>query len=194
MGNLTQSIPDQDLNHLAELGKGILARVRGEIPDRVRSFVTEEDILQNTYWDAITEFGPAGPGRLPTVTEGWLLTAARNNLRDVIRWLDAAKRGGDWVRAESAPGELASLVEQVAFVTTTPSREAARAAAAPRVHEAIEQLPPLCREAIRAVYLSGLTAAAAARELDCTPGAVLMRVMRGRKLLHDLLGCTSANV
>ena len=57
-----------------------------------------------------------------------------------------------------------------------------------RLHEALSRLPDEYRETISMYYLGGRNCATVAASLGITEAAVRQRLVRGRLMLHDLLG------
>lgn len=57
-----------------------------------------------------------------------------------------------------------------------------------RLHEALARLPDEYRETISLYYLDGRKCATVAASLGITEAAVRRRLVRGRLMLHDLLG------
>ncbi len=56
-----------------------------------------------------------------------------------------------------------------------------------RLHAALARLPDEYRETISLYYLDGRDCAGVAATLGVSPGAVRMRLLRGRLMLYDLL-------
>ena len=160
--------------------------VAGRVPERLRSVLSEEDVLQETYTDAflaIARFEPVGDGAFGA----WLRTLARNNLRDAIRALEADKRGGA-VRARRG-GSLDALVAELAERTgASPGAAAGRAETAAAVRAAVERLPEAHARVVRAHDLEGRPIEAIAAELGRSPGAVWLLRNRALKRLVELLG------
>ena len=57
-----------------------------------------------------------------------------------------------------------------------------------RLHEALSRLPDEYRETISMYYLDGRSCATVGASLGITDAAVRQRLVRGRLMLHDLLG------
>ncbi len=182
---------------LAELlerhGPAVRGGLRGMIPARWQSLLSEDDVMQQTYADAamgLASFESRGDGAL----RGWLAALARHNLLDAIKWLEAEKRGGRARRRLETPDDQSyvALWEHLAATSATPSRHAARGEARGVLATALENLPPLYRRVIELYDLRGSPAAEVAAELSRSTGAVFMLRSRAHERLAGLLGPSSA--
>lgn len=174
-------------------GPPVRAGLRGAIPARWQSLLSEDDVMQQTYADAVLGlegFEPRGDGAF----RGWLAALARHNLLDAIKWLEADKRGGRDRRRLEQPDEqsYAALWEHLAVTSATPSRSAARGEARGVLAAALEKLPPLYRRVIELYDLRGAPAEEVAAELNRSKGAVFMLRSRAHERLAGLLGPQSA--
>lgn len=174
---------------LCEHAPAVRAALAGRIPRRWRSVLSIDDVLQQTFTDALLDIGtfdPDGDGAF----SGWLVRIAQYNLRDAVRMLAAVKRGGRSYRvqfdnpAQSADVLLSSLTDGA----TKPSRHIARAEAAEILKAAMSRLPPSYRCVVRLFDLEGHDAAAVAKELGRSTGAIYMLRARAHERLRDLLG------
>src|SRR5262249_7943932 len=156
----------------------LAAAVARRLPGSLRGVIGVEDVLQKAFtraWQAIRQFQPQGPDAFYR----WLATIARGELRDLVRAEQAAKRDHRR-RGGNDPGDAAasSVVDLIALVAVheqTPSRSAARHEREQALVKALDSLPETYRRALQVRYLQGLSVAAAAAELGCSEGAVLMR-------------------
>jgi RNA polymerase sigma-70 factor (ECF subfamily) len=198
-------LPDDDLIRRASCGDrpaliellerhGLTVRrqLEGKIDPRWQSLLSEDDVMQETYADAllgIRAFRPEGEGSFVR----WLARIARNNLLDAIRELESLRQGGDRVRLGQAEADEASagLLAALRGTMATASREAMRQEAAVHLHRAMAQLPHAYREVVRRYDLDGETAKQVAEVLGCSPGAVYMRRARALDMLRELLGSSS---
>ncbi len=164
----------------------------GKIPRRWRSVLSEDDIMQQTYVDAVLGIGEFN-SRCEDSFAGWLARIALNNLRDALKTLQAGIHGGDRHRAEPGAGEeyLAFLGRLLADTGGSPSHISCRDEAIAALMRAVPQLsePQAC--AVIMCDLEGLPADDAAHVLNRSPGAVHMLRHRGRQRLHEIMGNTS---
>jgi RNA polymerase sigma-70 factor (ECF subfamily) len=164
------------------------------LPRSLRGVLGVEDVLQGAFaraWGSVRRFRPGAPGAFYR----WLARIARRELCALIRAERAAKRdhrrrAGD-VRADGASGPVADLVERLAVHYDTPSRSAARHEGERALLEALDDLPEAYRRVLQLRYLRGLSVAAAAAELGCSEGAVMMRCQRAIEKLREALGSAS---
>lgn len=177
---------------LVRYGPSIRSDVAGRIPGRLRSLLSDDDVMQQTYADAFRSIGgfvSQGDGSFAR----WLATLARCNVRDAVKMLEAQKRGGRSRRA-SQPGSGDSsmlLLEELATTGTSPSQHAARAEAWADIETAIGSLPPQYAQVVQLYDIEGRPIDEVAIVMERTSGAVYMLRARALDQLHDLLGRTS---
>jgi len=173
-------------------GPLVRERLGHEIPKRFCSVLTAEDVMQETYIDALLGIGrfvPYGEGSF----ESWLTTIAKNNLRNAIEALDAEKRGGDRRRIVPFNPEesVAALYELLGATSNTPSRQAATAEAQRALQRAIGQLPEDYQCVVRLYDLERCPIEEVAASLGRRPGAVFMLRARAHHALRTLMGDSS---
>lgn len=177
---------------LEQYGPMARQRLAGRIPKRWQSVLSEDDVMQQTYVDAVRDihrFVPQGEGAFLA----WLVTLGKRNLLDAIRMLEAEKRGGGRVRVEARPRSesFVALYDMLGAVTSTPSRKVARAEAADWLEQAIESLPGAYRQAVQMLDIEGRSSREVAASLDRSIGAVYMLRARAHRLLGEMLGTGS---
>jgi RNA polymerase sigma-70 factor (ECF subfamily) len=179
---------------LLEYYDRLAGTVGRRLPGSLRGILGVEDVLQGAFaraWGSVRRFRPGAPDAFYR----WLALIARRELRGLVRAERAAKRdhrrraGG--VRADGASGTVADLVELVAVHHDTPSRKAAGHEREQALREALGGLPEAYRRVLQLRYFQGLSVAAAAAELRCSEGAVMMRCQRALEKLREALGSAS---
>jgi RNA polymerase sigma factor (sigma-70 family) len=174
---------------LAECEAALENWLEQRISPRWRSLLSPQDVLQQTYIDAllvVRRQGEPSEGRL----QPWLRAIARNNLIDAIRGLSSETAGGRARRVsnQADPDEShIELWEQVTSHGTTPSRAANRQEAKQKLVEAMHQLPAAYRTIVQRYDLDGESVETVAGSLGCSVGAVYMRRQRALKLLQKWL-------
>ncbi|MBS1699311.1 MAG: RNA polymerase subunit sigma-70, partial [Actinobacteria bacterium] len=134
-----------------------------------------EDGLADALERALRTWPEAG---VPDNPEGWLLTVARNRLRDV--WGSAAHRTGaplDERTPADAGIDVAALVEQGDRI---PDRRLELLFAC--AHPAID---PGIRTPLMLQTVLGFDAARVARAFDVEPGAMAQRLVRAKRKIRD---------
>jgi RNA polymerase sigma-70 factor (ECF subfamily) len=157
----------------------------GKIDARWQAVVTEDDILQETFADAllaITNFESRGPGSFV----GWLTTLARNNLLRALEGLQTLKRGGDRTRVQSQDSHV-DLLERLGGTTTSPSIKAARQEAKTALDGALAKLPDSYRMVVSLYDLAACSVDDVCEACGCSPGAMFMRRSRAHSMLQSLL-------
>jgi RNA polymerase sigma-70 factor (subfamily 1) len=177
---------------LERYGPLVRRGIAKQIPKRLGSLLTDDDVMQQTYADAfrsINSFESRGDGSFAR----WLATLARCNLCDAVRMLEAQKRGGGRTRIDqrAISDSFAPLLKELAAAGNSPSQEAAKAEARADLESAIKTLPPTYAQVVRMYDLEGRTIDEVAAALDRSVGAVYMLRSRAHDRLHDLLGRTS---
>ncbi|MCH7813703.1 MAG: sigma-70 family RNA polymerase sigma factor [Planctomycetes bacterium] len=193
---LLQRASSSDTDALSELlslhGPAVRNRIAGDMPKRWQALLTVDDVMQETYTDAfldIAGFVPRGDGSFTA----WLVTLAKNNLRNAIAALEAEKRGGQRRRIDLAGSDesFVALYELLGASQTTPSRHAARSEARSVLEHTLARLPEDHRKVVRLYDLEERPIEDVAAALDRRPGAVYMLRARAHRALRDLLGSTS---
>lgn len=177
---------------LERYGPSVRSDVAGRIPGRLRSLLSDDDVMQQTYADAfrgISRFVSQGDGSFAR----WLATLARCNVRDAVKMLEAQKRGGRSRRTPQPTGvePFIFLFEDLAATGSTPSQHAARAEARADIEAAIATLPPQYARVVQMYDIEGRPIDEVAAALERTPGAVYMLRSRAHDRLRDTLGRTS---
>jgi len=174
-------------------GPAVRRQLEGKVDPRWRSVLSEDDILQETYADALLgmhAFQPDGAEAFPR----WLARIARNNLVDAVRELESLRQGGNFRRVAPADPAASSahLLEELRGTSVTASTEALRQEAAAQLHAALAQLPHAYREVVRRYDLESQSASQVATALGCSQGAMYMRRARALELLRTLLATGSS--
>jgi RNA polymerase sigma factor (sigma-70 family) len=133
-------------------------------------FEAAHDIGQETFlraWFGIARLEDAesfGP---------WLRTIARNRSRTFLE------------RRQRQPARESIDVDELAHKGQSPAQDAERSERRQLVHDAIDRLPELSREALVLHYLEGLTTPRMATQLGITGPAVRQRLRRARLLMQE---------
>lgn len=166
---------DDELSaRLSACADALMAAVAPDIPERHQALFSAEDIVQQTFVDIFSDarrFVPEGEHAFVC----YVRTIARNNLVEVIRALDTAKRGGKRRRATSDGQEPGlDLLHALAPAATAlgPLPTAARREAAQAVRAAVAALPELWRRAVELYDLELRDISEVASILGRSPGAV----------------------
>jgi len=167
----------------------VLAR---EIPKRWQALLSADDVLQQTYADAVVAITTLQSTREASFA-AWLETTARNNLRDAIKMLEAEKRGGNChqIHFEPGDGSVHTLWELLAQRSTTPSRVVARQEAVAALKKAIAELPDGYARVVTLYDIEQRPVGEVARIMERGEGAVFMLRNRAHERLRDILGRAS---
>jgi RNA polymerase sigma-70 factor (ECF subfamily) len=162
------------------------------MPRRWQSLLSIDDVLQQTFTDAVFAVRRFVP-RPGASFGGWLATLARRNLQDVIRMLEAAKRGGrsQPVRSAGLDESYDGLFDLLLDSSTTPSRHVAQEEIGALLDRAIDTLPQDYRATVRMCDLEGRSVEDVATSLGRTTGAVYMLRARAHRWLREILGQSS---
>lgn len=185
-----------DRDALVELLKrhGPAARhgLAGRIAKRWQSVLSEDDVMQQTYADAIAKISQFTSNHESAFTK-WLATIARHNLNDAVKGFEAEKRGGNRRRVERVRSDesYADLIETLSSGGTTPSGRVARGEAKTALERAIGCLPEAYARVVVMYDLEGRPAQEVADALGRSPGAVFMLRARALGKLHEIMGHTS---
>ncbi len=147
------------------------------------SYSIADDAVQTTFVNAWRQFTKSDPGPLKHDTaRAWLLTIARNELRNTTR---ARRRLAQHVSRQPAPLPAPDHAESVAArVDSEQQIQAVRAA--------LSRLPAHERETVELVYWAELPLAEAAAVLGVAEGTVKARLSRARRRLPALLDQSGA--
>jgi RNA polymerase sigma-70 factor (subfamily 1) len=161
----------------------------GDVPRRWQSLLSVDDILQQIFTDAVLDISRFTQ-RAGADFSGWLITIARRNLQDVIRMLEADKRGGGRrpLPLNDPDESRDGLLELLSDSSTSPSGHAARNEAHAALAEAIDSLPEDHARVVRLYDLDGRSIQEVADELKRSSGAVYMLRARTHRWLRDILG------
>jgi RNA polymerase sigma-70 factor (subfamily 1) len=177
---------------LEKHGRAVRQAIAGRIPRRWRSMLSEDDVMQQTYVDAML-----GIGRFVYQGEGsfraWLASLAKCNLLDAVKALEAEKRGGGRRRVTEGLGDesYVALYEYLGAISATPSRDAAGHEARDALGRALEQLPASYRRVVEMYDLQGREIEDVAAALNRSKGAVYMLRARAHRQLAEIMGTVS---
>lgn len=169
---------------------GPIVRARLKIQPHLQSALDADDVMQVTYTEAFLRIGRFSSDEIDDFV-GWLLVSARNNLRDAVRALEALKRPNPRRRIACEADGYPRLGELLGVTTSTPSRAVAAQEIRDAVDRALDLIPTDYAEAVRLIHLEGLSAHEAAARLGQLSGAVVMRAVRGRERLREVIGSAS---
>lgn len=178
---------------LAELGPIVRARIAPKINAQWRAVLDEDDVMQTTYLEAVLRISKFTTGGSKEFL-AWLSRLAENNLIDAIRALESAKRPDPRKRVTAAANAEESAVAFIDLLSAsgpTPSRVMGRGEAAGLLDLALGRLPPDYEKVVRLYDLAGNPAAAVAKELGRSEGAIYMLRARAHDQLRELLGSDS---
>ena len=166
----------------------LIARIRRRFPPDLKTVISPEDILQDTYIDifrGIRSFESTGSNAFYR----WLLAVAENRLVDNVRTYRAAKRGGGRVRiAATAGSSVAPLMEILQPNSHTPSRSVAVHEIESAVWIALAALKPEYREALQLRFFKGLSVAEVAERMKRSEWSVHKLCSRGLQRMRESLG------
>ncbi len=168
----------------------LAARVDQKLSDDLRSLISPEDIIQETFADAFRRIGAFRPDGNDAFYR-WLSAIADHRVTDAVRAQNAAKRGGGRVRVqgpEAGRSSIAALIDLMAADDRTPSRTARKGEAAAALHVALARLKPTYREALVLRYLEGLSVAEAAARLGKSETSVHKLCSHGLQELRASMG------
>jgi RNA polymerase sigma-70 factor (ECF subfamily) len=194
-GPLLERAIEGDAEALRELlerfGGQVHAQIRRQVPQRWRTVLDEDDVMQVAYLEAFLNISHLN-ARDPPAFVAWLGSIARNSLHDALRVLRRRKRP-DPARRVHAGGtdSSAMLLEMLTGSGTTPSRHAARNEAGRTIDAVLAQLPPDYGAVVRMYDLEGRSAADVAAAMGRSQGAVYMLRARAHEHMRVRLGSAS---
>jgi RNA polymerase sigma factor (sigma-70 family) len=190
-----QAAIDGDTDALIELLRlhdaSLRQRVRPLIPREFRSVLDEDDILQETYSEALLDIVAFHAERS---FEAWLYQIARHNLLDAIRGLRAEKRLGRMANVSRTRRTLhdgssadAIRLQMLPDSSSGPSAKAARQELVGVMRSYVQTLPAAYRDVLCLHDLEELDAAQTAARLGCSKGAMYMRRCRALRMLKSVM-------
>jgi len=166
----------------------ILVVISSQLGDRLKRWITAEDVLQETLamaWRDREQHEWKGyrPYR------GWLLGIARNVIRNAADWYNAKKRGGEeqvdpFSLLSNTEGGLSSILPAG---STTPSRIAAFLEEAEIMQSVLEELPKDLREVVHLRLFEDLTMREVAERLGIGLTTAKERFFRGSSIYRTKL-------
>jgi RNA polymerase sigma-70 factor, ECF subfamily len=178
-----------DRESLGKLLKNHGPRVRASlnINSKWKSVLETEDVLQVTYLEAfqcIDRFEGDSSAFL-----AWLKRIAIHNLRDAIEYLERQKRPQPDKRLVPKTGD--SIVWLHEFATrsgTTPSGKCSREECRSILKTAIQELPTIYADVLRAIYFEDKSVAEVSETMGRTKGAIHLLRSRAMDRLRQQLG------
>jgi RNA polymerase sigma-70 factor (ECF subfamily) len=153
--------------HTGALMKRALRNTRGNEEEAA-------DLVQDTLLRAFRFWHTFEPG---TGLRQWLFTILRNT--HITRFNRSKRNREFFADAPAAVDNGADEADVFALVAANEQDE--------RVRAAVDSLPPMYAEAVRAVDLMGMSTSEAAEALGCAPGTVNSRAYRARAKLKEIL-------
>ena len=194
---------DEELAHSAINGDGdalqrllkkyemqLRASIAGLISDRWQPLISEDDVIQETYLDAflsIKQFSWRGYKAFI----GWLVTIAKNNIREAIRGLENKEDKRIQSKTSNQEDLPPAYNDLLGDYSLTPSRDARRKEAISDLGRAIRKLPPEYAKVITLYDLDQRPPSEVANLLGCSQGALFMRRARAIRRIHEIMGHTS---
>jgi predicted RNA polymerase sigma factor len=140
-----------------------------------RDISLAEDCLADAFEQALTRWPGAG---VPENPQAWLLTVARNRMRDV--WKSAAHRTGAELDAERDAATMDDIAELIERGDTIPDRRLELMFAC--AHPAID---PAVRTPLMLQTVLGFDAARIASAFAVEPAAMAQRLVRAKRRIRD---------
>ncbi len=166
--------------------------IGGWLGSRLRSHLAVEDIWQETLWCSWRD-REQHEWRGLAAWRMWLLSIARNRVRDAARSQARQKRGGDRDTATfSSFGDRDSILAMLPPGSTTPSRVAGLRERARAMETALHSLEPELREIVHLRLFEEVPMRDVAEQLALPLSTAKERLLRGvqryRARLRQLLG------
>ena len=177
---------------LVREGPAVVSQLEGKIPRRWQSVLSVDDVMQQTFTDAfldIDRFVPDGRGSFAL----WLSKLAQCNLCDVLRLLEADKRGGGRppLSLNAVRDSRIILCRMLGANIESPSKYEIRKEVCNALELAMRQLSQVHRQAVQLYDLDERPIDEVARALTRSPTAVHMLRVRAHRELREILGRTS---
>lgn len=163
----------------------LVTHYSGSVYSLVAGMVSEScdaaDITQDVFLKA---FRGIRGFRRGSSLKTWLYRIAVREALNHRRWLWRHHRQQDSIDAESPDGQTAAEIEDA---SRTPYDEAASHEVQQAVQQALRGVPEVFRSAVILRDLEGMSYEEAAEVLEVSVGTVKSRILRGRRLLRDIL-------
>jgi RNA polymerase sigma-70 factor, ECF subfamily len=177
-----------DSRSVEDYRKYLLLLVRLQMGPRLRAKVDASDVVQQAILHAHerrAQFRGATEGEW----QAWLRTILANALAAMVRRYDTQARDPGRERSLEAELEQSSsrLEGLLAADLTSPSERVVRGEELLRLTHALAQLPDDQRRVVELHYLTGLTVADVAAQINRTRPAAVGLLFRGLKRLRELL-------
>ena len=172
--------------YLTEVRRPLIAFIVKRLGEALRQKVEPDDIFQDVRVDAFRSFDKIEFGDRDPFS--WLCQIAERRIIDADRHFKAQKRASGKERAlESGAGDSGGLIDVLAARITTPSAAFSRNVREMRLHEALEQLPEIQREALRMRYVENLPSKEIAEKIGKSDAAVRVMLIRSLKKLESIM-------
>lgn len=173
----------------------LVAYLENQIPSDLRRVIESRDVVQDTFIQAARFSSHANLNDADAVWR-WLATIGRNCLKDNVRALRAAKRGGggrlqQLHAEESGHSSIIDLLAELAVDRHTPSKSAVRREFLRVLGECIQRLQPDYRDAVTFRYIQGLSLNETAMKMSRTEDSARKLCVRGVRFLREDLRSVS---
>lgn len=165
-------------------------RVERRIPADLRSLLSIDDVLQETYIEAHRHIGRLEP-RGAQAFHNWLAAIADRKLIDTVKALRAVKRtppGGGRRLAVDRSTSFLGLAQLIDSRNKTPSGIVARREAVRALQVALASLPGPCRQVVWMRHIENRTPQEIAAAIGRTERAVHQLCYRGLRRLREKMG------
>jgi RNA polymerase sigma-70 factor (ECF subfamily) len=164
----------------------LLHQIRRQIPRELRSRCAPSDLVQDTLLEAHRDFA-AFRGETPDELTGWLASALRHNLMDLLRSRGHRQRArGRELPLEGCEG-VGDLMYQLADSRPGPEELALYLEQKEATRQALQRLPERAQLAIRLRYDERLPYAEVGARMGCSAAAVrklCTRALRAFRITH----------
>jgi len=178
------------LNHCDAISR----QIGNQLPVRIQTIVSVEDVLQQTLTQAVRDFGKRTSHGAASF-RSWLGAIAEHRVRDAVKNHGRLKRDGGCrqvvVAGDRTASSMVDLVELLSDHRPSPSKQVAAGEAVRAVQVGVAALPDDQRHAVVLRYFHGLSVDETAAEMRRTPGAVRGLVDRAKQSLRRALGNSS---
>lgn len=171
---------------LVEVRRPLMAFIEKRLGDALRKKIEPDDIFQEVSVDAVRSFDAVEFGDRDPFS--WLCQIAERRIIDANRHFSAKKRAADKERPLQSGSDFGGLINAISASVTTPSAAFSRNVRENRLHEAIEQLPEVQREAIFLKYVENMPSKEIAEKIGKSDAAVRVMLTRSLKKLADIMG------